>query len=213
MQQLFVDERLEYLGMYNWTNDLPRNINARQDFLDVLNYLNEKNKEKNVINILEIGTYTGVSLIKILENVPKGKASCIDRWITYDECDLLKNVNFNHVKSAFFENVRKANMNDQIINVYNGDSCDVLIELVKEKTKYDFIYVDGSHRLLDVYLDLVLSFELLEDGGILGIDDTTYKKEEILESPFEAVLHFLNKYQTRYRFLKNSYRVFIEKIN
>ena len=78
---------------------------------------------------------------------------------------------------------------------------------------FDFIYVDGSHLLLDCYFDLILSWNILEIGGILAIDDYLYKKDEnILDSPYEAVNHFLQLFYGKYKILNINYRVFLEKI-
>jgi hypothetical protein len=59
---------------------------------------------------------------------------------------------------------------------------------------------------------MVLAWEILETGGILAIDDYLYKKDSILDSPFEAVEHFLKRYKNRYNLLNKSYRIFLEKI-
>jgi len=72
--------------------------------------------------------------------------------------------------------------------------------------------VDGSHLLLDCYSDLVLSWSVLEKNGILCIDDYTYKIDSMLESPFEAVNHFLIRYEGKYKLLHKGYRVFLQKI-
>ena len=79
---------------------------------------------------------------------------------------------------------------------------------------FDFIYVDGSHLLLDFYSDLVLSWQILERGGILAIDDYLYKKDDpnILNSPYQAVNHFLKVFENKYKLLSITYRVFLEKI-
>lgn len=37
--------------------------------------------------------------------------------------------------------------------------------------RFDFIYVDGSHRSPDVIYDAILSFGLLKKGGIMIFDD------------------------------------------
>lgn len=68
--------------------------------------------------------------------------------------------------------------------------------------------------MLDCYSDLVLSFDLLENGGVIGIDDYLFNKncDNILESPFESVNHFLDKFKNKIKILSKEYRVFIEKI-
>jgi hypothetical protein len=71
--------------------------------------------------------------------------------------------------------------------------------------------VDGSHLLLDAYTDIVLSWEILEKGGYLIVDDYLYKQDQVLKSPFEAVNHFLKLYKGQYNILSMDYRVFLEK--
>jgi hypothetical protein len=54
----YVDKNLDYMDMYNWTNDLPENCNARKDFLEILEYFNVNLETiNNQTKILEIGTY------------------------------------------------------------------------------------------------------------------------------------------------------------
>ena len=209
----FVDEKLIYFDMYNWTNDLPENCNSRQDFLDILDYFNFSfNTLHQKTNILEIGTYTGISLIHILKHIPNSTAQIIDKWSNYNENNLLQNIDFTKVEQAFYINMKISGQFDKISNIYNDDSYKVLMNYLKTNQKFDLIYVDGSHKCLDCYLDIELSFELLNDKGILIIDDVPYLKDQILESPFEAVMHFLKRNEERYRILKNNYRLFLQKI-
>jgi len=204
-----IDNRLNYMDMYNWTNNIP--INSYNKFLEILEYIKWKNKDK-IINILEIGTYTGTSLIKFLELLPNSQATAIDTWINYKEnnLDILSNIEENNIEDIFYKNIENANMKDRI-KIYKGDSSNILFNNIG---KFDFIYVDGSHKLLDLYLDLILSFNILNKGGVMGIDDYLYlyNKENILESPYEGVNHFLEKYKNRIKLLSKEYRVFIEKI-
>ena len=215
--------------MYNWTNDLPSNMNTRQDYLDIIEYFNKKtNNEilktkttidilKNLgkrVNILEIGTYTGVSIIHLLNLIPNSYATVIDTWKNYDECQLMENMDRNQVEQSFYRNIKTKNLENRI-ETLKGDSSEMLMKLLRknDKVNFDFIYVDGSHKCLDCYSDLVLSWELLNTGGILVIDDVPYNKENgVLESPYEGVIHFLKKYENKYKVLKNNYRLFLEKI-
>ena len=89
------------------------------------------------------------------------------------------------------------------------------MNMIKSADKYDFIYVDGSHLMLDCYLDLILSWKILNKGGILAIDDYTYNIDSgnKLDSPFEGVNHFLKKYENEYILLNKGYRVFLQKVS
>jgi predicted O-methyltransferase YrrM len=85
---------------------------------------------------------------------------------------------------------------------------------MKEHKTFDFIYVDGSHLLLDCYSDLMISWRLLAKGGLLAIDDYLYNMEEgsVLNSPFEGINHFLKKHQQEMNILHKGYRVFLQKM-
>ena len=52
-----------------------------------------------------------------------------------------------------------------------GDSRRVLLDLADEASRFDLVYVDGSHRGLDVLVDAALSWPLLEVGGVVVFDD------------------------------------------
>jgi hypothetical protein len=203
--------KLEYKGMYNWTNDIPSG--SRQDFLNIINYFNSKHQpflKNKKIKILEIGTYSGISLINIVKNIPNSIGYGINKWKKYDE-----NINNNNlqIEKSFYHNAKVEEVSNRIIPIY-GSSNEKLIVLVKTNQIFDFIYIDGSHLLLDCYLDLVLSWELLSTGGILAIDDYLYNSNDsnILISPFESINYFLKLYEGKYNLLLKNYRVFFEKI-
>jgi len=79
---------------------------------------------------------------------------------------------------------------------------------------YDFIYVDGSHKCLDCYSDMILAWKLLKKGGVMGVDDYMYNlsADNKFNVPFEAVEHFMTKYQGKYNILYKGYRIFFEKV-
>jgi len=211
---IFPNDIYEYKGMYNWTNDLPGG--SKEIFVNVINYFNnnyEKVKMKKNISVLEIGIYTGMSLIEIVKLIPNSYGTGIDMWTNYNENELLKNVDNFKVECSFYNNVKNAGLENRI-HCIKGNSTNVLCDLLKENKNYDFIYVDGSHLAFDCYNDLVISWKLLEKGGILAIDDYLYKinDENILNSPYEAVNHFLKLFVSEYKLLHKDYRVFLEKL-
>jgi predicted O-methyltransferase YrrM len=45
-------------------------------------------------------------------------------------------------------------------------------DFFKENTEtYNFIYIDGSHRLDDIKIDFFNCIKLIENGGIIWMDD------------------------------------------
>lgn len=200
-------ENINYLGMLNWSSDIPNG--SKIIFEGILDRFKDK-----VCNVLEIGTYAGTSIIGILNYLPKSTATVIDMWKNYDENELLQSMEENMVYETFLNNLKIANVIDRV-TINKGDSKDVLIELFRAGTKYDFIYVDGSHKCLDCYADMIISWELLAKNGILAIDDylwTSDKEDNNLNRPYYAVLHFMERYKSKYELLHMGYRVFLLKL-
>jgi len=222
LEQYILPERLEYKGMYNWTNDLP--YGHRQYFLEAIWYFNNnyaKCKTADQVKVLEIGTYAGISLINIVKLIPNSIGIGVDMWSNYDENDplragsavsALKNMDELGVEASFYKNIKTEGLTERITGI-KGDSYEVLFSMLKENREFDFIYVDGSHLLLDCYSDLILSWRLLAKGGMLAIDDYLYKADgSAIDSPFEGVNKFLKKHQSDIKIIHAGYRVFVQKI-
>jgi predicted O-methyltransferase YrrM len=203
---------LEYLNMYNWTNDLPQG--SKLIFENILDNLKDKKSK-----ILEIGTFVGTSIIHMLNYLPNSIAFTIDRWKNYDESFDNKNhyklnhIEENNTENIYYNNIKISNLSSRITTL-KGDSANMLLYLIINNHFFDFIYVDASHKAFDCYSDLFLSWKLLNKNGILGIDDYLYKinENDNLDRPYEAVNHFLEKYKDEYEILNKNYRVFIKKI-
>jgi predicted O-methyltransferase YrrM len=208
-----IDQRFNYANMFNWTNDLP--ANSINDFLAVINYINTKDVTKHK-RILEIGTFAGTSAIKLVELIKNADITVVDLWEDYDEVGgtlgTVDKIKENHIERIFYENIETSGLK-HLFTVNKGNSFDVLLSLIKENEKFDVIYVDGSHTLLDSYTDIMLSYELLCKGGVLIIDDVPFNRGDVLNSPLEAVKRFVQRYQKRITILHNGYRLFIEKMS
>jgi len=209
LHKYILTNKFEYKGMYNWTNDCPEG--SKEIFLKIIEYFNINHIGKDT-KILEIGTYTGISLINIIKLIPNSIGYGLDKWEHYEENELLTHINNLQVEQSFYNNIHSEGLSNRIFGI-KSSSTDKLIEFIKHNVQFNFIYVDGSHLLLDCYTDLVHSWHILEKGGIIVIDDYLYKKDDnILDSPFEAVNHFLKVFEGYYKILNISYRIFLEKI-
>ena len=197
----------QYKGMYNWTNDLP--YGSKDVFMNMIAQFNKNNRISP--RVLEIGTYTGMSLIGLLRSIPGSIGTAIDPWKKYNENGLLQTMDDLKVEESFYHNVEVANLTERV-KVRKGESLHILIEMIKNGEMFDFIYVDGSHLMLDCHVDLILSFQVLEKGGMMVIDDYLYNLDKPIESPSEGVNRFLVKMNGRYQLLNKGYRVFLVKI-
>ena len=227
LEQYLKPNLVTVADMYNWTHDLPPG--TRVVFERML-----RRHTGAGVRLLEIGTYTGTSLLEMLRILPEATAVAIDRWTNYDE---LVSLEERGIESVFHENLRRAGVSGRV-QVLKGDSVEQLLHLVEQKEKFDFIYVDGSHKCIDCYTDMALSWRLLKTGGTMVIDDYLLQPEAgvnhgsrdagrlesdylygsdrvaagvVLDYPMKGVDHFLSKYEGQYRVLDKGYRVCLEK--
>lgn len=205
-QEYLSVEPYEYRGLYNWTHGLPTPADT-QAFFDVLQRVREA-IQGQPFQIMEIGTWTGMSVIRLLQELPSAVATVIDRWDNYEENGIT--MYGKQALDAFQRNVVRARVKHRI-KIRQGDSAVVLQEMVREQQSFHFIYVDGSHALLDVFFDCMLAWTLLQSGGVLVIDDYLYRSDPEQDDPKRGIDTFMNKIQGQYKILHMGYRVFLEK--
>lgn len=201
-----VFDKLDYCGMLNWTTDPV----SHKNFLDVFKKLPENPK------VLEVGSFVGTSIIEILRNTGLGStATVIDPWIDYEETNNGINTNMDkltsrNIEETFHSNVKKSGLEDRV-KVLKGTSYDRLLELLAQEALFDFIYIDGSHKCLDVYLDACLAWKLLKPSGVIVFDDFLFNKGDILNSPNDALVHFMDTFKGQFTVLFKNYRLFLQR--
>ena len=147
------------------------------------------------INILEIGSFEGMSIL------------FFDKYLKFKNLysvDIEKNENFFYnikdIKNINFFNMTSNNFFEKKINIY-----------------FDIIYIDGSHYSIDVFNDLINSDLLLKKNGILIIDDLLLdvgirkKGYKFYEEVMGGVFLFL-KEKKKYKFLYTGHQLILKKI-
>ena len=216
LNEHILHEKLEYKGVYNWIHDFPSG--KKKNFLEAIHYFNTNYKKVDIIKVLEVGTYTGISLINIVKLIPNSIGVGIDKWSNYEEyyngdkaLEILQNMDELQIEKSFYKNIATESLDKRITGI-KGDSKDVLFKMIMNKERYDLIYVDGSHLAFDCYSDLILSWRLLNKGGLLAINDYLYNSDEnFVNSPFEGVNHFLKQYKNEIKILYKGYQIFLIK--
>ena len=175
-------------------------------------YISELSIKDN-LRCLEIGSFEGRSTLYILQNYCKGNNStidCIDTWNGSVEHD--KNIyDLDNLYNRFINNTKEYIDNKKLV-INRGESKQILIQfLYNNKQKYDFIYVDGSHLACDVLMDVVLSWELLKDNGIMIFDDYNWGNGNH-ETTAPAINGFLNSFVGKYEILLLDYQLHIRKL-
>jgi len=116
-------------------------------------------KTSNIKNVLEIGTFTGLSALSIALALPDdGKLIALD-----------KNEETNKVAIDFF---KKANLNDKIQTIIKP-ALDSLDEL--KNNKFDMIFIDADKMNYKEYYER--SLNLLNKDGLIIVDNVLWHGE------------------------------------
>jgi predicted O-methyltransferase YrrM len=160
------------------------------------------------VRMLEIGAYEGRSTRWFLDTVLTGEGShltTVDTWEGSAENDRAE---MAAVQERFCRNTA-ADVEAGRLTVVTGRSQPFLAgQIARGETApghgYHIIYVDGSHAAPDVLSDAVLSWALLEPGGVMVFDDyiwagmtTEQERPRFAIDSFLAC--FLGQYDELYR--------------
>lgn len=123
-------------------------------------------KGKPHVRALEVGCFEGQSACWFLDNVlthPTSRLVCVDPFAVPMASVLLR-----YFEARFDFNIEASGSGDRVTKLI-GHSQVVLRTL--QPASFDFIYVDGSHKIGDVLQDAVLAWTLLRPDGIVNFDD------------------------------------------
>lgn len=136
--------------------------------------------ENNIYNTLEIGMAFGRSAAHII-------AATNSKHVAIDPFQ-------SHFQNLGINNIQKLGFGDYLI-LKEDYSHNVLPSLLKENRKFDFIFIDGSHRFDGIFIDFYYSDLLLEKNGYMLFHDTWMRSTRL-------VLSFIKTNRHDYRFIK-----------
>ena len=150
----------------NYNNSLG-DINRMQTDISQCHFLHLITKISNIKNVLEIGTFTGLSTLSIALALPEdGKLIALD-----------KNQKTNKIAISFF---RKANQDHKIKTIIKP-ALESLEEL--ENEKFDMIFIDADKMNYKLYYEK--SLKLINNGGLIIIDNVLWHGEVADEANFD----------------------------
>lgn len=165
--------------------------------------------------VIEIGLFEGNTTFnmtrEMIKSHPEYKHYAIDPYGS--SADLPDEV-VDEAEVIFRDNLAEFEHKDNI-EFMHMTSHDALIELYTRGVKADLIYVDGDHRASTVLEDLVLGFNLLNEGGIMLCDDCiAWRHDRLQDNPKLAVDSFINCYWDKVAVeqLGNGYQIAVRKL-
>jgi predicted O-methyltransferase YrrM len=123
-------------------------------------------KGKPNVRGLEIGCFEGQSACWWLDNIltdPTSRLTCVDPFAIPMDSVLLR-----YFERYFDHNIAASGAGERVTKL-TGSSQVILRSL--QPAHFDFVYVDGSHRVGDVLQDAVLAWTVLKPGGTAMFDD------------------------------------------
>jgi len=142
-------------------NDSLGDIKRMQIAVSQCHFLHLIIKISKIKNVLEIGTFTGLSAITIAIALPHdGKLIALD-----------KNKKTNKVATDFF---KKANQDKKIETIIKP-ALDSINDLKKKNNKFDMIFIDADKENYKNYYEQ--SIELLDKDGLIIIDNVLWHGE------------------------------------
>jgi hypothetical protein len=159
------------------------------------------------LNILEIGSWEGMSSCFLLRTLPNARLTVVDTWQGGDEHAGL--ISLPPVEANFDFNT--APYRDRLTKM-KGSSASYFATL-PPKPQFDLVHVDGSHDSNDVIVDAVQGFARLKVGGIMIFDDYFWWEHEDLQiSPAPAINAFLRMKAGKYAFVLVYYQIILKKL-
>ena len=194
------------LGIYTENKELYTTLKEKYNFYHFTNNWFECSELKRVmsqfvklvkVKILEIGSHEGASAVFFSDHFlddPESTLVCVDPFNTSDTTTPVNET----TKRVFMENLKLSKNNDKVKN-YFGYSNDFFKE---NNETFTFIYIDGSHLIPDVTMDLLNSVKVILPGGIIWMDDYHPIKEHIDKINMDGFEIIHQGYQIAFRKLK-----------
>jgi len=190
---------------YIFTNDwFEAQRPIHEKFLGAIDYSN------NPIKILEIGAHEGRSSVFFSDFLVHKDSSltCIDPFLPEDTTSPVNSNTFELYKY----NIKLTGKESQI-NLQKDYSFNVLTKMYIENQKFDYILIDGSHLTKDVIQDAILSFEILNPGGIIFFDDYLGGDDvNSIKFPKTGIDSFVNCFRDKIEILYSGYHYVVKKL-
>ena len=120
-------------------------------------------KISNIKNILEIGTFTGLSALTMSLALPDD-----GKLITLD-----KNEKTNQIANNFFLKAKQ----DSKIKIIQNNALKTLNELKNKNQKFDLIFIDADKENYKNYYDI--SLDLINLNGLIVIDNVLWRGDVV----------------------------------
>jgi hypothetical protein len=161
-------------------------------------------KDIGNINYLEIGSFEGRSLLYISELDNCKSAHGVD---TFEGSDEHLAINFQTVFENFKSNLNLIKKKNISYSKLDSDSF-----FKDNNSKFNLIYIDGSHEYEDVKKDFINALECLQNNGYIIFDDFVWSfYDDVQRNPMNAIMQCYIKYNFCLKIIYFNRQVILQK--
>lgn len=182
---------------------------------------NEKNwtkwldglKGRDSLDFLEIGCFEGRATLWLFQNILTGQFNRMTVVDTFEGGMEVGSKDLHFTENLFINFQENLMPYLDKIRVFKGKSQEVLREdRYFRDTKFDFIYIDGSHRSPEILEDTMLSWGMLKKGGLMVFDDYgLHRYPDPKLNPAMAIDAFMAIFSEKIAVIGKGYQVCIMK--
>ena len=174
---------------------------------------------KSNIELLELGTFEGLSTVWFVERIPQILKNCLINITSVDDFGKgikpLNGINMTNVHQNALKNIEMANtINSPNIISFVLSSTNNFFR--SNSNEFDIVYIDGDHSSRQTIFDAMNAFEVLKSGGIIIFDDYLggdgdYANLDV--SPKFAIDTFVLLYSKQIKIIFQGYQLIVKKIS
>jgi hypothetical protein len=166
------------------------------------------------IKILDIGIYKGVIMEEFAKTFLKSNKNAeyygIDMWKQSEDT---KEINFDIIEQEATKKRSDLDVKNQITFI-KEEYTKALSSLSLKGVVFNIIYVNSNYLSGDILYQLILSFNLLKDNGVMIIDDYLLDKPKLNRTPIKIIVDtLLNTNKDHINILYIGYQVIIKKVS
>lgn len=169
----------------------------------------QKFKDKEV-HFLQVGAFTGDATEWLFDNIltnEKSTITDIDTW-QGSQIEGHDSFNWNEIEKIYDDRFADKLKSGRLVK----QKMTSLQFFSTNKKQYDFIYVDGDHNALSVFLDGVNGFYCLKNGGTMAFDDYLWTLNQLpFNDPKPGINSFLNIFGGQYSIIDIQGQAWVEK--
>ncbi|WP_185970217.1 MULTISPECIES: class I SAM-dependent methyltransferase [unclassified Mesorhizobium] len=164
------------------------------------------------VEILEIGSFEGLSAVFFLTFFKRSTITCVDTFagsVEHLSDGSQYEADMDFVEARFDRNLAPFGAR---LEKRKGLSIEILPKLRREGRAFGLVYVDGDHHAANCFADASLAWQMLETDGVMILDDYRWMPDRPAgDRPRAGIDAFLGSIEGQFEEVHRSYQIIVRK--